>query len=244
MKRLVTVVILLIMATPLFAAEKERERIGEALGKPVFRDQLDESRDLYGQLHNLFRTPFQKKCLEAHKKELEVKDWEIEYVVRYFGKKHNEDLKNKDSELNQRLALTRKQVTQIEVKLSSKDLPAAEREELEMEKSFWETMLKPPGKDFAKFLLSGWKYYRFLYDNYGGGRVIWEQEGLVAFDAMLKWLQVHEKRGDFKITDPMLHEVFYSYWKNNENSPFFLDQQRIQSEFLHPAWEPIKDNSR
>ncbi|HXX82173.1 MAG TPA: hypothetical protein VEI46_11530 [Thermodesulfovibrionales bacterium] len=201
MKRIVIFIILLVLATPLIAAETKREQIGEALGNPIYRDQIDESRDLYGQLQNLFRMPFQKKYLESHKNELEVKDWEIEYVVRYFEKKHNEDLRNKDSELNQRLALTKKQVEEIEAKLSNKDLSASEREALEMEKNFWQTMLKPPGKDFAKFLLSGWKYYRLLYDNYGGGRVIWEQEGLVAFDAMLKWLKYHEKQGDFKITD-------------------------------------------
>jgi len=241
MKRIVIFIIVLALATPVIAAEKKREQIGEALGNPIYRDQLDERSDLYGQLHKLFRMPFQKKYLEAHKDKLEVKDWEIEYVVRYHEKKFNEDLKNKDSELNQRLALTRKQVEEVQAKLSNKELSASERENLEMEKNFWETMLKPPGRDFAKFLLSGWKYYRLLYDNYGRGRVIWEQEGLVAFDAMLKWLQSHEKQGDFKIADPKLHEAFYSYWKNNENSPFFLDAQRIQSEFLHPAWEPIKN---
>jgi hypothetical protein len=230
--------------TPLYATEKQREKVGEALGNPIYRDQIDEKKEPYGQLHKLFRMPFQKKYLEAHKNELEIRDWDIEYVVRYFEKKHNEDLEKKDSELNQRLVLTKKQIAEIEAKLSNKDLSAGERETLEIEKNFWETMLKPPGKDFAKFLLSVWKYNRLLYDNFGGGRVIWEQEGLVAFDAMLKWLKHHEKQGDFKITDPKFHEAFYSYWKDNEDSSFFLDKQRIQSEFLHPAWEPIKKNDK
>jgi len=172
---------LLFLVTPLYATENNGKRSVKHWGNPVYRDQIDESRDLYGQLQILFRMPFQKKYLEAHKNELEVKEWEIEYVVRYFEKKHNEDLKKKDSELNQRLALTKKQVEDIEAKLSNKDLSDSERETLEMKKNVWETMLKTPGKDFAKFLLSSWKYYRLLYDNYGGGRVIWEQEGLVAF---------------------------------------------------------------
>jgi len=244
MKRIVFIIALLLLAAPLIAAEKQREKIGEVLGNPIYRDQIDEKKELYGQLHKLFRMPFQKKYLETHKHELEVKDWEIEYVANYFEKKHYEDLKKKDSELNQSLALTKKQIEDIEKKLSNKNLSGAERETLETEKNFWETMLKPPGKDFAKLLLSGWKYYRLLYDNFGGGRVIWEQEGLVAFDAMLKWLEYHEEKGDFKITDPKLHEAFYSYWKSNENSSFFLDKQRIQSEFLHPAWEPIKKNDK
>jgi hypothetical protein len=241
MNRIVSLIVLVLLATPLYAAEKQREKIGEALGNPIYRDQIDERQDLYGQLHNLFRMPFQKKYLEAHKNKLEPKDWEIEYVVKYFEKKHNDDLKKKDSELNQRLVLTKKQIEDIEKKLSSKSLSDSERKTLEMEKIFLKTMLKPPGKDFAKYLLSNWKYYRLLYDDFGGGRIIWEQEGLVAYDAMLKWLKHHEKQGDFKITDPKLHEAFYSYWKDNENSRFFLDQQRIQSEFLHPEWEPTKN---
>jgi len=242
MKQLVIVIILLVLATPLFAAEEKREKIGEALGEPVYRDQIDERGDLYAQFYNLFIMPFQKKYLEAHKDELEVKDWEIEYVARYFEKKYNEDLKKKDSDLNQQLAVNRKRLKEVEQKLTNKNLPAGDREKLEKEKNYLENMLRPPGKDYAKYLLSGWKYYRLLYNNFGGGRVIWEQEGPVPYDAMLKWLRQHEQQGDFKITDPKLHEAFYSYWKAVKNSRSFLDKQRIQSEFLHPAWEPVKKN--
>ena len=244
MKRLVIVIILLVLATPLLAAEKEREKIGEALGNPIYRDQIDESGDLHGQLNNLFIMPFQKKYLEAHKDELEVKDWEIEYVARYFEKKYNEDIKTKDSELNRQLAATRQQVREVEKKLTNKNLSPGGREALEKEKIFLQTMLKPPGKDAAKYLLSSWKYYRLIYENFGGGRIILEQEGPVPYDAMLKWLKQHEQQGDFKITDPKLHEAFYSYWKANQNSRYFLDKQRIQSEFLHPPWGPIRKNDK
>ncbi len=202
MKRIIITVILIFLATPVYGAEGQREQIGEAMGNPVYRDQLDERRDLYSQVHKLFRDPFQKRCMKAHKDEIEVEDWEIEYVTRYFQERHSERLKNKDSEANQRFD-------------------------------------PPPGRDLVKFLLSSWKFNIFLYNRYGKGRVIWEQEGLVPFDAMLTWLKSHEKRGDFKITDPKLHEAFYSYWKENENSRFFLDELRVQSEFLHPAWEPV-----
>jgi hypothetical protein len=58
--------------TPLYATEKQREKVGEALGNPIYRDQIDEKKELYGQLHKLFRMPFQKKYLEAHKNELEI----------------------------------------------------------------------------------------------------------------------------------------------------------------------------
>ena len=244
MKRLVIAIILLVLSTPLFAAEQNREKIGEALGNPIYRDQIDEKADLYGQFYNLFIMPVQKKFLEAHKNALEVKDWEIEYVFHYFEKKYKEDLKKKDSELNKQIADTRKQIREIQRELTNKNLPPGEREALEKEKSFLEAMLKPSGKDAVKSLLASWKYYRLIYDNFGGGRIIMEQEGPVPYDAMLKWLRQHEQQGDFKITDPKLHEAFYSYWKANEKSRFFLDKKRIQSEFIHPPWEPIKKNDK
>ena len=244
MKRLVIFIILLVLATPLSAAEIKREKIGEALGNPVYRDQIDERGDLYSQFYNLFIIPFQKKYLETHKDELEVTDWEIEYVARYFEKKYNDDIKKKDPELMKQLAATRQQVKEVEKELTNKNLRPGEREALEKEKNFLQTMLKPPGKDAVKSLLSSWKYYRLLYDNFGGGRIILEQEGPVPYDAMLKWLKQHEQQGDFKITDPKLHEGFYSYWKANQNSRYFLDKQRTQSEFLHPPWEPIRKNDK
>jgi hypothetical protein len=244
MKRLVTVIILLVLAAPLSAAENKREIIGEALGNPVYRDQIDEDGNLYSQFYDLFIMPFQKKYLEAHRNELEVKDWEIEYVLRYFEKKYNEDLKKKDPELMKQFAATRQQVKEVEKELANKNLRPGEREALENEKKFLETMLKPPAKDAVKNLLSSWKYYRLLYDNFGGGRIIREQEGPVPYDAMFKWLKQHETQGDFRITDPKLREAFYSYWKANVNSRYFLDKQRIQSEFLHPPWEPVKKNDK
>ena len=244
MKRLVIIVTLLVLATPPFAAEQKREKIGEALGNPIYRDQIDERGDLYAQFLNLFIMPFQKKYLEAHKDKLEVRDWEVDYVARYFEKKYNEDLKKKDPGLLRHLADTRQQLKEVQKKLTNKNLPAGDREGLEREKNFLETALKPPGKDFAKYLLSSWKFYRLIYDDFGGGRVIAEQGGPVPFDAMLKWLKQHEKQGDFSITDPKLHEAFYRYWKDNEKSRNFLDKKLIQSEFLHPPWEPVRKDAK
>ena len=244
MKRLVIFIIVLVLATPLSAAEMKREKIGEALGNPVYRDQIDEKGDLSRQFYDLFIMPFQKKYIEAHKNELEVRDWEVDYVVQYFETKFNEDLKKKDPGLMRQLTDTRQQIKEVEKELAKKDLRPGEREALEREKDFLQTMLKPPAKDAVKSILSMWKYYRLIYDNFGGGRVIQEQEGPVPFDAMLKWLKQHEQQGDFRITDPKLHEAFYGYWKANQNSRYFLDKKRIQSEFLHPEWEPARKNEK
>ena len=52
MKQIIAIVILLVLTTSLYAVKNQREKIGEVLGNPVYRDQIDEKEDLYGQLHN------------------------------------------------------------------------------------------------------------------------------------------------------------------------------------------------
>lgn len=68
--------------------------------------------------------------------------------------------------------------------------------------------------------------------------MLWQQRGIEAFDAMHNWLKQNEKEGNFKITDPKLREVFYSYWTTMDHGSFFIeDKTRIDQEFLHPEWE-------
>ena len=50
--------------------------------------------------------------------------------------------------------------------------------------------------------LMNWKLQRLLDDKLGGGRILWQQFGIDAFDAMQRSLKQHEAAGDFTITDP------------------------------------------
>ena len=98
--------------------------------------------------------------------------------------------------------------------------------------------LLPPGRDFAMFVLPHRKLQLHLYNNFGGGRLLWQQRGIEAFDAMHNWLKQNEREGKFKITDPKLREAFYSYWTQMDHGPFFIEgKKRIEDEFLHPEWE-------
>jgi hypothetical protein len=44
--------------------------------------------------------------------------------------------------------------------------------------------LRPPERSFAEFMLGHWKFQRHLYDKFDGGRILFRQARLEAFDAM------------------------------------------------------------
>jgi hypothetical protein len=234
MKKLIFLMILVFFCSPVHSSEK-REKIGEVLGKTIYRDQIKSNRNLYRQLHGLFRIPFERAFVKTHNNELQPQDWEIEYVAAYFKKKHEEKMKDEKENLLIELEI-------IERKLEENNLPENERKEFDSKKYYILNQLSPPRNYYYKKLLYHWKFHRFLYNKFGGGRVILEQEGLVAFDAMLKWIKFYEGKGDFKIYDSELRKEFYSYWSDmDKNSSFFLNESDL-NEFIHPKWEPKRDH--
>jgi hypothetical protein len=97
--------------------------------------------------------------------------------------------------------------------------------------------LQPPGREYAEWLLGSWKFQRHLYLNYGGGRILWQQSGLEAFDATHHWLMQQEQAGRFRIADDDLRTAFYAYWTTLDHGAFLIDDQaRIEQEFLYPEW--------
>ncbi len=125
---------------------------------------------------------------------------------------------------------------QVEEALRDSKLSKEDRTELEAQRRTLEVM-ESPDRFFAMFLLAGWKFERHLYDKFGGGRVLWQQAGLEAFDATRKWLASEERSGHFKITDPKLRADFYHYWSRHHD--FMLTSEaEIREEFLEPEWAP------
>jgi hypothetical protein len=134
----------------------------------------------------------------------------------------------------------RQELQTIKEQLSHSKLTKEERQELEIRESLIETSLKPIGRDFAHFVVDNWKFQLHLYKRYCGGRLLWQQAGTEAFDAMRTWLETQERLGNFKITDPKLRTEFYEYW-HRSHSPFLIeDKDRIRAEFLEPEWLPRK----
>lgn len=217
------------------AKEKQREQIGEVIGKPVFRDQIDGGRSLADEVHRLFSQPAGRKYFDQHKKEIEPTEEEIAFTAAYFDRNHKKE--NQDKE-----GVYRRELEAIEKKLKQSNLTKEEERKLSLEKALLKVKLEPPGRFFAEFMLNNWKIHKHLYDNFGGGRIQWQQVGLQAFDASKKFQEAMEKNGDFKITDPALRKALYAYWDNE--SHLITDTERIRKEFLEAEWIPPQLKSK
>ena len=227
-------VLSLLLYAPVLAPAEEslREQIGTVLGQPVYRDQLTAKAGvaLSNELHNLFSHPVMQQYRAAHREELQPTEREISNAAAHFDGWHNERLKARDHPLTDRRA-------EIEQALAKPGLAAEEKQRLEDERQVIDSQLRPPGRRFAGWMVANWKLQRHLYQEYGGGRVLWQQAGLEAFDAMHVWLKQREKMGDFAISDPLLHEQFYAYWTTVDHSASLSDDPRfIEHEFLNPYW--------
>jgi hypothetical protein len=210
----------------------QRQQIGEVLGKPVYRDQLriEPGVPIAEELHDLFLAPLVECYREAHSAEIEPTAVEIDAATAFFKRKRDDEVKGKEAALRER-------VRAIERELSRHDLQSDRREKLELDKSVLEFRMRVPNRAEIRSFVADWRFQRHLYERFGGGRVLWQQAGFEAFDAMRRWLEMEERCGHFKIIDPKLRVAFYQYWKTASHGPFlFSDGERIRAAFLEPQW--------
>lgn len=66
-----------------------------------------------------------------------------------------------------------------------------------------------------------------LYAQYGGGRLLFQQGGTEAFDAMRRLLEQRESEGAFAITDPEVRALAYDYWTRDHGAMFITDPVAI-----------------
>jgi hypothetical protein len=212
------------------AAVEKREQIGEVLKKPVYRDDIRKNQPLADELHRLFTQPVLTTYRRKHLSEFTPSRAEIDAATAYFDQKHRERIKDMAPAL-------RDELKAVDAQLELDDLPEEKRQELKVKKLTLEAQLTPPGRSFAEFMLNNWKFQRHLYDKFGGGRILWQQAGIEAFDAMRTWLETQEKNGEFKISDSTLRAAFYQYWTTQKHGAFLTsDKDRIREEFLAPEW--------
>jgi len=205
--------------------QPNREQVGEVLGRPVYRDEVDGD-----ELGKLLASVIEQYAA-AHRAEITPTEEEIRYATEFFDRQHRERLaaEGRDAEL-------REQLKTLDARIAQADLSADERRQLEGKRSGLQLQLDPPGRMFATFMLNGWKLQKHLYDHFGGGRILWQQGGVEAFDAMRTFLETQEKQGRFKITDPQLRTKVYEYWNRDHGAFLTADKERIRCEFLEPAW--------
>ena len=211
-----------------------REVVAELNGQPIYRDELGEgelkdvARELQRRISGELFTQFAKE----NPKQLQVTEEEIERVTAYFNEQHTQKLVAEGESIKQ-------QIAEISAKLVSTLPESAERKALETKRADLELQLNrpPPNEETVKFILTNWKYQYVLYKKYKGGRLLWQQFGIEAYDATRVFLETEEKNGRFKILDPQLRDEFYFYWtKQNHGSFLIVDPVRIRAEFLEPEW--------
>ena len=209
-----------------------REKIGQVLGQPVYRDQLRVGKNIRvrNELHRLFTHPILQAYREAHREEVSPTDDEIDRVANYFQRKHQQRMREQEAGIRQNIAA-------IKEKLETSQLTTEQQRKLHGQIQGLEAQLKPPGTAMANVFLQQWKLQRHFYDNYGGGRILWQQGGVEAFDATHRWLQSQEKNGSLQFTDKQLRDTFFEYWTTLNHGAFLTDdRKRIRSAFLEPEW--------
>ena len=76
-------------------------------------------------------------------------------------------------------------------------------------------------------LVGNVKLHKYLYDAYGGGRLLFQQAGVEAFDAMRRMIEAREAEGRFAITDPDVRTLAYDYWTRDHGAFMITDPGRI-----------------
>lgn len=71
------------------------------------------------------------------------------------------------------------------------------------------------------------KLQKALYDAFGGGRVLFQQGGVEAFDATRKLLEQKETGGEFSITDPQTRKLAYDYWTRDHGAMMLSEPGQV-----------------
>lgn len=230
---------MLLPEASLAQADESRDQIGHVFGEPVYRDQIrqGEGDRLEAELHRLFAREPMRRYREKHRDQYVPTEDEIETARQGLERKIKKQTARDVETLRERLA-------KIDEQLASDDLNEAKRQSLQEERAATvDTFGQLEEREIAitrqtaEFILGGWKFQKHLYDKYGGGRILFQQAGLEAFDAYRAWLEDLEKQGQFAITDPQLRKTFYHYWTDHEHGAFLTsDPERIHETFLEPDW--------
>lgn len=65
---------------------------------------------------------------------------------------------------------------------------------------------------FVRLMADRLKMQRFIHQHHGGGRVLFQQTGVEAYDATRRLVLDLERQGAFAFTDPELRQLALAYW--------------------------------
>jgi hypothetical protein len=203
------------------------------------------------KLRQIIWTPLSEKYIP--KKDVEPTEEELQEFVA-----HHRQLKARmQQERQEHLKQLQAEADKLEKQLPTQDsedqgettqrIQRMRKEISAIEKSFEiNRKIEGKGKDFeqffAKWCVGRWKGQRWFYKRYGG-RVIFQQAGLEAIDAMRDFLKEAEAKKDFVIYDQELHTKFWAPFTREPPGSVASDPDKL---FEHPwsSGEPSTDNKK
>ncbi len=224
-----------------------RERIGSALGQDVYRDQLKGNPPTYDEVVQLFMAPAMEEFREKHSAEYEMADEEIRQAVEWqtteLKKRGGEQWENWQVRGQKRQAERPKQIAEAETALANPATPENETKELRIAIRVMQLEETSPNAGEVFYFMKERKFEKYLYDHYGGGRIIHQQFGPEALDARRKLLLELEEAGKFQITDPELRKLAYDYWERPAHpGGFHTDHRILMFPWTEPYQKMIREN--
>lgn len=89
----------------------------------------------------------------------------------------------------------------------------------------------------ARFLLAGRNVLRHAHERFGGGRLMFQQAGVEAFDATRRLIEHLEAQGRIRFDDPSVRALAYDYWTRDHGAWLISDEARIREALEGPIVE-------
>ena len=71
------------------------------------------------------------------------------------------------------------------------------------------------------------KLQKAMYDGFGGGRLLFQQAGIEAYDATRRFLEQQEAAGTIVFSDPQIRALAYDYWTNDRDGVFLSEPGQV-----------------
>lgn len=229
------------------AEQKQRERIGSALGKDIYRDELKDSPPTYHQVVQLFMAPAMEEFEREKWETFEMTDDEIRAGVEWMEaetkKQGGARWEQWQAQSMQQKSDVDKRLAEIKSQLENPATPENERPLLKTALRVTALESTHPHAGEVWLIMHRRKFEMDLYRNFGGGRIIHQQLGAEALDARRKLLLELEQAGKFQFTDPELRKLAYDYWERpNHPGGFHTDHRILMFPWTKEHQEMLREN--
>ena len=188
---------------------------------------------------NIMQAVIGQKLLEKYATEhkIEVSQKDIDLYIANLDAFMAKDRKRRESELlevQEKLKLSSLSTEEKKnLQSSLKVLESLQEMEVQQDK---EKVVDPEGllkekQTVAKMFIEQALINKALYKQYGG-RIIAQQMGAEAYDAMHQFLKEEEKNGSFKIIDKSFEAPFWNYYDDESKHSFYKEGSKEEKEVL------------